>query len=85
MADLEIYDVVVNGYATQMQLSKADAERYGATKSDAAKSEKRAPAARNKARSAANKSRGNSGDDASAESPSEALVDDAHEGEAGAE
>lgn len=61
MADLNVYDVAFGDFKTQMQLSDEDAKSYGdrASKVVSAKpgeGEKQAPAAKNKSRSAANKS-----------------------------
>lgn len=50
---LALYDVVVNGHKTQMNLSEAEAERLGATRvGEDAPATKVAKAPRNKARTA---------------------------------
>ncbi|MBF6135870.1 hypothetical protein IU501_23035 [Nocardia otitidiscaviarum] len=55
---LKVYEVTVNGTATTMQLSAADAAARGLTDADTVEARaeaKQAPARANKARTAANK------------------------------
>ena len=56
---LAVYEVQVNGYLATLKLTAEEAERLGGRRVDAEPEQppaKKAPAARNKARTAANKS-----------------------------